>query len=380
MRTINVHGDEEEQVQETVRQAAEVFTSSGLVIFPTETVYGLGASALSDAGYAALRAVKGRPDAQPLTVHIPNAAAADKYADLSHPTLRRFVRKVFPGPVTLVVDVNEETIRAKLEALGGPPDLRERLYHQNTVGLRCPDHPLGQQVLGAVDAPIVASSANKRGDPPPQDVDQAAAAVGEFARLVVDGGPCRYAKPSTIVRIQLAGNQPKLSVQRPGVYDERVIRKLLRWTMLLVCSGNTCRSPMAEGLARQMLAQARNLPLADLEAAGVRVVSAGAFATAGAPATPEAVEALAKFGVDLTRHRSRPLTPQLIQEADVVYCMTAGHQRAVLDLVPAAADKVLPLDPNGDIDDPLGSSPTVYQRCAEVIRRRLEQRLKEQQP
>jgi protein-tyrosine phosphatase len=84
------------------------------------------------------------------------------------------------------------------------------------------------------------------------------------------------------------------------------------------------------------------------------------------------------MGLDLKSHRSRRLTADMMHEADVIYCMTRGHQQAVRELVPSAATKTLLLDPNGDVEDPIGTSPTLYQRCAEVIRRRIEQRLKEQ--
>jgi protein-tyrosine-phosphatase len=84
--------------------------------------------------------------------------------------------------------------------------------------------------------------------------------------------------------------------------------------------------------------------------------------------------------VDISSHRSRLLAVEMVHEADVIYCMTTAHQQAVLSLVPSAAPKTFLLDPSGDVEDPIGSGSTAYQRCAEIIRRRLEQRLKEQQP
>ncbi len=375
---------------ETVREARRVFDSGGLVIFPTETVYGIGAAAASDKGFAALLDVKGRSQTQPFTVHLPSAEAAARYVDMTNPRMKRFVGKAFPGPVTLVVDVSDEVIKEKVahfEELGrkhlpagGAAELAERLYHHHTIGLRCPDDATARAILGATSSPVVASSANRRGSPPPMDVDAAAAALGEAADLIVDGGRCRYAKPSTIVRVRTTDAGPQITVEREGVYDERTIRRMLRWTMLLVCSGNTCRSPMAEAIARQMLSAQRNVAQDELESAGVRVVSAGAFTSPGIPATREAVDAMGKLGIDLSAHRSRTLSPELIREADVIYCMTDSHLEAVLEYDRTAMDKTFTLDPNSDIDDPIGGNLTVYQRCAELIRRRLDQRIKEQQP
>ncbi|MEX2215799.1 MAG: Sua5/YciO/YrdC/YwlC family protein [Phycisphaeraceae bacterium] len=393
MEVTTIESGNAAQLADVAREAGRVFDSGGLVIFPTETVYGIGASASSDKGFAALLDVKGREQTQPFTIHLPHAPAAGRYVDLTHIRMRRLVEKLFPGPVTLVVDVPEDMMADRLRALEdelgaasllpaqGIHALGQRLYHSGTIGLRCPDDAVARRILGGTLAPVVASSANKRGQPPPLEIEAARKAVGESAELIVDGGHTRYAKPSTIVRVRYAeGGSPVIKVEREGVYDERTIRRMLRWTMLLVCSGNTCRSPMAEAIAKNMISTERGIKADELEAAGVRILSAGAFTTSGMPAAHEAIDAMNKIGIDLSQHRSRSLSPELIHEADVIYTMTNNHRDAVLNFDREAADKTFTLDPNGDIDDPIGGSLTVYQRCAELIRRRLDLRIREQQP
>lgn len=366
-----------EQIEQSAHQAGEVLRAGGLVVFPTETVYGIAASAASEEGLRALRVFKERPADQPFTVHLADAEAASQYADVSGRVVQQLLKKVFPGPVTLVLDVAEPVIAERLTALGLQPDARDRLYHANTVGLRCPDHPVAQRVIQVADVPIVASSANRRGQDAPVDGEQAVAAVGDAAGYILDGGRSRFAKPSTIVRVSESEGRQRYTVERAGVYDQRYIQKLMRWTVLFVCSGNTCRSPMAEALARHALAQHAGVEIDQLETAGVSVGSAGAYAGPGTPASEEAVRALDRLGIDLSRHRSRPLTPELVHEADAVFCMTESHVKAVLRQTPTAASKTYRLDPDRDIDDPIGSDLTRYQRCAEVIRRRVEHRLKE---
>src|SRR5438067_1534332 len=126
-----------------------------------------------------------------------------------------------------------------------------------------------------------------------------------------NAGPTKFAKPSTIVRVGAESYQ----VVRQGVYDERIIEKMLRTTVLFVCSGNTCRSPMSEAIARRLLAEKLGVAEADLEKKGIVVMSAGASAMHGARATPQAVEAVKGLGADLSRHRSQPLSVELIHRA-----------------------------------------------------------------
>ncbi len=385
MEMITIKSEDISRLSETAPEAGRVFDAGGLVIFPTETVYGIGASAASDKGYLALLQAKGREQAQPFTLHIPDPQSADRYVDAGNPRVGRLIEKVLPGPVTLVIDVPEDVMADRLNRMArelgaDARTLGGRIYHHGTVGLRCPDDAVARRLLGATRSPVVASSANRRGGPPPQDVEAAVSAMGEAADLIVDGGRCRYARPSTIVRVRQTENGPVISVEREGVYDERTIRRMLRFTMLIVCSGNTCRSPMAEVIAKQIVAGQRNIGMDDLEASGVRILSAGAFTTNGMPAAREAIEAMGKLNIDLKPHRSRVLTPELIREADVIYCMAQSHLDAVLEIEPQAGNKAMLLDPNGDIDDPIGGNLTVYQRCAELIRRRLDVRIKEQQP
>ncbi|MEX0885664.1 MAG: Sua5/YciO/YrdC/YwlC family protein [Phycisphaeraceae bacterium] len=379
MQVTMIEPGDREQARATIGQAVDALARGGLVAFPTETVYGVAASAASDQGVQRLRELKSGGEPRPFTVHLADPAAAERYVDLTSPPLRRLVHKLMPGPVTLVVEVPGDQIDRKLKDLG-LPGKRDRLYRGNTISLRCPAHALTQELLAAVDAPVIAGAAQRPGEEPAYDAQEAAEALAGQAELIIDGGRCRYAQPSTVVRLRPGGHQLDLHVEREGVYDERYIRKLMRWTMLLVCSGNTCRSPMAEGIARQLLAEQRGLKPDALDSAGLRVMSAGVAAMDGVPASPEAVEAMRRQGIDLTRHRSRGLTAAMIHEADVIYTMTETHRQAVLAVAPSAAEKTFTLDPTGEVQDPMGSDASTYQRTAEVIRRRLDQRLKEQQP
>ena len=190
-------------------------------------------------------------------------------------------------------------------------------------------------------------------------------------------GRAGFSKPSTIVRVKVDRGRVDLTVDRVGVYDERTVGKLARWTVVFVCSGNTCRSPMAEGFARQYLADQAGIPVDQLEDSGVAIASAGTGTLAGMPASSESVQVMDECGVNISSHRSSPLTPEMIHAADLIYCMTQGHRSAVLRLVPAAEQRTFLLDPAGDVEDPIGADLATYRTCRDKIRKHVADRLRD---
>lgn len=371
MKTEVLTVGKDEGYWDNIRKAAHVLERGGLVAFPTETVYGLGVNAADPAAVERLRDVKDRAETKPFTLHIPDRARLEQFVPSPGRIARRLTEKLWPGPLTIVFRV--EDIQAA-PVLNRVPDRRtDTLYYEGTIGVRCPDNRVAIDLLTETPFPIVAPSANLAGNRPPVTAQEVLEDLDGKIDLVLDGGTSRYSKPSTIVRIDGDGCE----VLRQGVYDERTIRRYMTVNWLFVCTGNTCRSPMAAGICRKLLAERLGGRPEELESRGYSVQSAGAFAFAGAPASSGAVNAMRSRGIDVTGHRSQQLTVDLVNTADRVFAMCQSHRDAVLRMVPDAGEKVQLLDAEGDVSDPIGGDDGVYELCAGRIEAAMRLRLEE---
>nr|WP_246423670.1 L-threonylcarbamoyladenylate synthase [Roseospira goensis] len=190
--------------------------AGALVAFPTETVYGLGADARSDAAVAAIYTAKGRPATNPLIVHVADAAALPELAVVPE-AAARLAAVLWPGPLTLVLRRRPGAPLCARVSADGP-----------TVAVRSPAHPVAQALLTAAGLPVAAPSANRSGAVSPTTADHVAAEFaadgGSGPTLILDGGPCPVGVESTV--LDLSGGRPRLL--RPGGVPRETLEALLK--------------------------------------------------------------------------------------------------------------------------------------------------------
>jgi L-threonylcarbamoyladenylate synthase len=197
-------------VSSEVRRAAQILRGGGLVAFPTETVYGLGADAASEKAIARLYAVKGRPVDHPVIVHFASAEDAFGWAAAVPPPARVLAKEFWPGPLTLIL---KRAAHAKDFVTGG----------QDTVGLRVPSHPVARQLLQEFAGAIAAPSANRFGKVSPTTAAHVREDLGKDVELVLEGGPSEVGIESTIV--DLSGAAAVLL--RPGSISKEALEAVI---------------------------------------------------------------------------------------------------------------------------------------------------------
>ena len=194
-----------------INDAAEALKKGSLVAFPTETVYGLGADATSDAAVAKLFAAKGRPSFNPLISHVHEAEAAFALGEFSAEA-KKLVAAFWPGPLTVVVPRAARCPVSLLASAG-----------LSSLALRVPSHPLALELLRAVDRPVVAPSANLSGRVSPTTAAHVKRGLGKKVALILDGGPCSVGVESTVVSFM----GERATLLRPGGLSRGDIEKVL---------------------------------------------------------------------------------------------------------------------------------------------------------
>lgn len=231
--------------QATYEKACAILRTDGLVAFPTETVYGLGANALSDHAVAHLYATKNRPTFNPLIVHVRSLEEAERYGSFNG-TAHLLASAFWPGPLTLVVPLLEKSPFSKLVLAG-----------LTTVAIRVPRHPIALHLLQAFGYPVVAPSANRSGHLSPTQAHHVAQSLGSSVPLIVDGGPTICGIESTIIDVTTITP----TILRPGALDISRMETCLGYSLTTDTFSSSITAPLITAPGQMESHYAPHLPL-----------------------------------------------------------------------------------------------------------------------
>ena len=347
---------------QAVQKTAKLLDEGAFVAFPTETVYGIGCK-VDVESFDRLDKIKDRSSGKRYTLHIGSREQLKKYVPSMNARVRKLVQNAFPGPVTVVFELDDEALRQAKKNL--PKSTFELLYTDGTLGVRYPACPVTCAILAAAQSPVVAPSANPAGSAPAVTAKEVFGYFDGKIECIVEipDFTADLKQSSTVVKI---GGRD-IQILREAAVSACQIRAWATIRVLFVCTGNTCRSPMAAGFCRKYFSDNLNCPVDELDRFGYIIDSAGVAACEGVPASRHAVEVCRGQQIDLSGHQSCQLTPGDIEQSDVIFTMSRNHRDSIVQLLPSASEKCFVLDDTSDILDPIGSGIDVYRSCFRQI-------------
>lgn len=342
---INPTHPEDHKIKEGIR----VLKNGGLVAFPTDTVYGLGADAESLEAIDRLYQVKRRPREKPLILFLAEKEEVLNFAETIPLSAQRLMNKFWPGPLTLIFKASRIS----------PATL---LNQQGEIAIRVPSHPIPQKLIEKNKILLGTTSANFSGEPSPLRVSQISVYLKEGIDLLLDGEEALLGEESTIVK----ATSRELQLIREGWLRRETIDKegKAKGDILFVCTGNTCRSVMAEALLKKLW------PAEESDRA--KIHSAGIAAFGGSPPGKMTLEVLREKGINASFYRSARSEGVALKMADLILVMEKDHRERILHLYPAGRGKVFLLKEfatglKEEISDPIGGSYQSYKRCLKEI-------------
>ncbi|MBU4149481.1 MAG: Sua5/YciO/YrdC/YwlC family protein, partial [Candidatus Omnitrophica bacterium] len=249
----------------------------------------------------------------------------------------RVARRFWPGPLTLVAFNNKK----------------------EKIGLRMPMNKIALELIDKSSVPVVAPSANLSGRKPPVSAGEVISEMSGVLDVIIDGGNSEVGTESTVLDV----TKDPFKILRQGAISKEEL--LTDFHVLFVCTGNSCRSVMAKALLEKLIKQSG---LSDR----IKVDSAGTGGFLGIPAAENTIQVLKEEGVDVSSHKGKGITGELLKKSDMILVMERRHRDIILNKVPAAGLKVRLLKKDSDIPDPIGRSLEEYRDVLGIIKNQVE--------
>ena len=343
-----------------IEQAVKVLKSGGVIVFPTDTLYGLGVDAYNEKALHRLFLLKQRSSRQPISVMVHSLDQIEDISGILPIQKYDLLKKMLPGKYTILLHPTTEQLRLP-DMLAGSSSNRKK------IGFRIPDHAVCRALSKSLGGPITATSANISGKANPMSVKEVIAQLGSKPDFILDAGPIESNLGSTV--LDYSGET--LTVLREGDVSLNYLRrqyptvtfkrKKNKYGILFICSGNINRSPIAKVILEAALQKTRYKTVFTVD-------SAGTLKLLSQPAHQFALQVAQENGLNLSGHRSKPVSKSLLEEAELIICMSTDHQKYLHKHFPEEKEKIVLLKQwqrdiqlsNPSVADPMGHKLPVY--------------------
>ncbi len=349
--------DPQHPQEKDIRTAVDVLQAGGIIVYPTDTLYGLGVDVTNAKAVQKLFAIKQRAQNQPVSLLAHSPDQIEFYNGQLPMEMYARVIRLLPGKFTVILPntlIPDFRLAPPLDAL-------------TKIGWRVPKHTFTREMVKAFGKPISTTSANVSGLGNVKNIAEVVSQFGDKLDLLIDAGPIEQNRGSTILDFTkqpvmvLREGDISLAETRKRLHGIELRRKKEYFDIVFVCSGNICRSPMAEGILKAMISKTRFRHI-------VRISSAGTLNLPPSPAHELAEKIAAANEIDIHRHTSRPINSNIVEEAELIICMAVNHMDYLKKVYPQYKDKFVLLKQwnktvplvNPSIADPIGHDVDFY--------------------
>ena len=342
-----IHIDPDHIDHSLIKKAAQVILKGGVVALPTETVYGLAVRSDKEEVVEKLYQLKKRPRDKPFSFACGSTVrVVNDFLSIMPPFVYRLMEEFLPGPLTIIYYSHQD----------------------KKIGVRVPSHAVAKAILQELNVPAYLPSANISGEKEAVSAAEVEAVFGDSIDLIVESGRCEYSRPSTVVDFT---HKPYKIVREGIVPEKNIARAFVKKRIILVCTGNSCRSPMAQFLLVKYLRQL--MPYSENR---YEIFSAGISAYEGSAAAPYVISILReREDLDVRDFHARKLDKYMVLSSDLIFTMEDAQSEYVLKFVPSSEGRVfnlkkfLPPELEKDIPDPIGRNMGVYQEAYDLIKK-----------
>lgn len=356
-----------------IKEAVRCLNKGGLIVYPTDTLYGLGVDAYNRKAVNKLFLVKQRDMRRPVSIMLNSLQQIKEIFGFSPENIKDDIEKIMPGPCTAIINNSFQKripIFESVDSLGS---------YIEKVGIRIPSNPTSSALGYLFDSPISCTSANISGKENAFTIENIVAQFGNVIDLILDAGPIPFSKGSTIIDFT---KEPYFII-RQGDLSEKKLEKLFgkgrvttkrnKFVITFVCSGNICRSPIGEAILKKMLNRTKYKNM-------IEVLSAGTLSIPISHAHDFAINVCYNNGLDLTRHLSQTINEEILRNSDLVFCMAQNHYSYLVNQYPVHKEKVNLLKqwkfPKNvsipSIADPIGHEPNFFKETYKEIHTELK--------